>query len=406
MVSGNGVMKEKKISGILHSEYWSWLYLALFALWAAKKCILDNIVFVDAPGWYLQIRKIELPLIFIGLAVLLVRKAVFYGEDCLNCFKTKKNGKALLHETCKNAFFCVGVLFEFFFINDGNAVSLLLAWLCCEITFLRMTKVLFPAQAAGILIWIIFFATGHAKDVIAEFNYATCHSFGTENPNISGLCLTFLFFSMVFLWGKKHKLLLSGTAAVMICLDWFAFGCRTQMIILFVVTVLLWLMPLYEKLGKKMQKAVNTVFFLLPVIFFVVSVVLGIIIDYYGIDKMVSNTNFISRFHEAVLGFREIGLHLWVPDLSGVTRYFYFDNLYIGLIYKNGILSFLWNMTLMLFINRRVLKEKNGLMAIIAAGFYLMFVMEGYRVYSLLLFLAGYLCSKNEPVLQSEKSRT
>ncbi len=133
------------------------------------------------------------------------------------------------------------------------------------------------------------------------------------------------------------------------------------------------------------------------------SMILGVIIDYFSIDEMISNTNFIARFQEFVLGYRQIGLSLLNPDQSKATMRLYFDNLYIGTMFVNGILTLCWILCLMLKVNRRIILENDRIIAVIAISGYLMFLMETPN-YLLRYILGRYANSKKETSVKSLSS--
>ena len=216
-----------------------------------------------------------------------------------------------------------------------------LVWTVRELETEKRMKACLAGSLVFCCIWLAAWLSGMLVPVTAEFSYGTFGAYGLFHPNVSARIILVTFLTWWYLYGQTRKILsLVLTILCMLC-SAVLFGCRTAVVILLVFAFMIFLLRDAGSVRKWRErpavwKGIQIVYTLLPVIFLIVSAVLGILIVRTSAEQ--HEIYFFRRFTEFVTAYREFGFSVLPRDLNAMGKgYFYMDNAFAWMIWEKGL---------------------------------------------------------------------
>lgn len=243
-------------------------------------------------------------------------------------------------------------------------------------------KPVFFVFLARLVTQIGLYVCGYAEDKVMEFYYGVCHSLGFSNPNYTGQVVFFTFVLAWIIYGKRN-MLWYGCSVLLGVVVFLVSGCRTAALLLVVLPIIHYIVT---KTSCFSSKWFARLFVGLPLIGMVLSFILGIVLVPY--DGSL-DSSFLCRFVEVVYAFRDYGISLFYRMLPAVNRVYYFDNVYVQILFRNGLITLLSWLGLWCGTNHEILKIKNPKMITLCLCFFPYLMMEHYKEYiSIIIFMA------------------
>lgn len=212
-------MSNKKIRVLLQ-----WFYYPILVLYCCRE-ITYLIAWTDrAPARAFEetARAILSPCLWslTGItAVILILKKLQESRRAKERFPSALKRCLLQPGILRMCVFLAGIfLLETIGKTDMATFPLLLVYLAAYMPDRRTAFVLFCYFTSGIVFAFVTFMLGISKDIVVEFYYGVCHSFGFSNPNPAGMFIFFSFLLGWYLTGGKHKIrfFAAGTAIMIL----------------------------------------------------------------------------------------------------------------------------------------------------------------------------------------------
>ena len=264
---------------------------------------------------------------------------------------------------------------------EGVRIALMF-FLARLVPFRRVAATLLFAFAAVICIAAVSCFAGLSTDVVAVFDYATCHSMGFTNANGLGLYLFLAFLCGWSLYDLRNRLVSALACLAASAIIFALTGCRTALVVLVLLAVLSAL-PDTEKIWQ--SKAVKATIILLPLIMTALSFLVGyILVPFDG----MSDGNFFCRFVEGIYALQQGGVHLFNWDYTTPERIFYFDNGYFYWLLRLGLLAGAGLLGCLTFTNARAASRGRKLEIVLIVCLAVYFTVEQLEVMVLPLLCA------------------
>jgi len=232
--------------------------------------------------------------------------------------------------------------------------------------------------------------------------FVTRYSFGYSTPNLTHSTFNLIVMMYLYLFFEKINIKTIIVVFFMNIMLYRFTDSRTGFYVLIIIVVLFYFVKKLKKVREKIPTILNVLFLVLILISFLVTYMYGKVNWVYNLDELLTGR----------IRYMSITFNNYQPGLINKNDYsrIIFDNGFFDLIYKSGILAFIWFVVVQIKTNNYIKSNKLYKEAILTCAFFIYSFFESYYASSImnisLIFFMYVLFSQKNKMgeVKSEKS--
>lgn len=364
---------------IARNRFWEYFYLG-FLSFVFFTGVVTSLIWKENAGAMLWLAEYREDICIYLARFYLIREFLSLLIYIIENKGVKKDSYLeLLKKIC---LFVVVLLVDYGTKRKIYAIYALLVMKGTETSFDSVMKTYIFSKGAGIVLWIISYLTG----LLTVIDYGRGYTFGMGHYNDAAFTICFFLVALWYVYGQKKNVTFTiiFLAVAMFC--YMPINSRTAVVTMVMMAVMLWTVLPYLSSSKK-PIWVDKIVEYYPIIMLIIALVLGVIVHFRG--ELIDYT-MDGRFKEIARGFFDRGLHLAADPYSDALDNYILDNTYGNFIYKRGLLFTALALFEFVLSNKRILKNRDYVMALISLYLFTYGQMEYVIKGELLLVFAIY----------------